>query len=96
MVAISTMYAEFIACYEAMGQALWLKKFIPDLKVINYISRPLKMYCDNEPTVFYTHNNKSSNATKPIEIKYYIVKDKIWDHTISLEHIRINDILRIR
>jgi hypothetical protein len=25
----STMYAEFIECYEALGQAMWLKKFIP-------------------------------------------------------------------
>ena len=51
------------------------------------------MYCENEPVVFYAHNNKSSNATKPIEIKYYVVKDKIQDHTISLEHIRTKDML---
>jgi hypothetical protein len=38
-------------------------------------------------------NNKSSNATKPTEIKYYVVKNKIQDHTISLEHIRIKDML---
>ena len=25
----STMYAEFVACYEASGQVIWLKKFIP-------------------------------------------------------------------
>jgi hypothetical protein len=25
----STMYAEFIACYEALGQTMWLKNFIP-------------------------------------------------------------------
>src|SRR3954466_13024528 len=60
-----------------MGQALWLKKFLPDLKVVDCISRPLKMYCDNEPAVFYAHNNKSSNATKSIDIKYYFVKDKL-------------------
>jgi hypothetical protein len=77
IVALSTMYAKFIACYEATEQALWLKKFIPDLKVVDCISRPLKMYCDNESAVFYAHNNKSSNATKPIEIKYYVVKGKI-------------------
>jgi hypothetical protein len=51
------------------------------------------MYCDNQPAVFYAHNNKSSKASRPIEIKYYIVKDKIQDHTISLEHIKINDML---
>ena len=31
-VASSTMYAEFIACFEATGQAIWLKKFIPDFE----------------------------------------------------------------
>ena len=55
--------------------------------------KPLKMYCDNQPVVIYAHNNKSSNATKPIEIKYYVVKDKIQDHTISLEHIGTKDML---
>jgi hypothetical protein len=93
LVASSTMYAEFIACYEATLQAKWLKKFIPDLKVVDCINRPLKMYCDNEPAVFYAHNNKSSNATKPIEIKFYVVKDKIQDQTISLEHISTKNML---
>jgi hypothetical protein len=56
--ASSTMYAEFIACYEASGQVKWLKKFVPELRVVDSIEKPLKMYCDNEPAVFYAHNNK--------------------------------------
>ena len=71
------MYAEFVACHEATGQVNWLKKFIPGLKVVDDIYRPLKLYCDNNPTVQYAHNNKSSSAAKHIEIKYYIVKDKV-------------------
>jgi hypothetical protein len=71
------MYPEYIACYEATGQALWLKKFIPDLKVEDCINKPLKMYSDNQAAVFYAHNTKSSNATKPIEVKYYVVKHKV-------------------
>jgi hypothetical protein len=47
----STIYAEFVACYEATGQVNWLKKFMSGLKVIDDIHRPLKLYCDNEPTV---------------------------------------------
>jgi hypothetical protein len=87
------MYAEFITCFEATGQAIWLKKFIPDLKVVDCIDKPLKMYYDNQPAVFYAHNNKSSKASRPIEVNYYVMKDKIHDHTISLEHIRSNNIL---
>ena len=28
----STIYAEFVTCYEATGQVNWLKKFIPDFE----------------------------------------------------------------
>ena len=83
----STMYAKFVACYEATGQVNWLKKSIPSLKVVDDIYRPLKLYCDNNPAVQYAHNNKSSGAAKHIDIKYYVVKDKVRDHVISLEHI---------
>jgi hypothetical protein len=82
----STMYAEFVACYEATGQAMWLKKFVPSLRVVDSIERPLKLYCDNEPTIFYAHNNKSSDAAKHIKIKFYVVKECIQDQTISLEY----------
>ena len=87
------MYAEFIACYEASGQVNWLKKFIPSLKVVDNIDKLLKLHCDNEPAVLYAHNNKSSNAAKHIDIKYYVVKDKIRDHIISLEHISTEKML---
>jgi hypothetical protein len=93
IVASSMIYAEFIACFEATNQVLWLKKFIPDLKVVDSIDKPLKIYYDNQHAVFYAHNNKSSKATRPIKVKYYVVKDKIQDQTISLEHIRIKDML---
>jgi hypothetical protein len=73
----STMYAEFVACYEATRLVNWLKKFIPGLKEVDNIYRPLKLYYDNSPVVQYAHNNKSSGAAKHIDMKYYIVKDKV-------------------
>jgi hypothetical protein len=39
----STMYAEFVACYEVVGQVMWLKKFMPGLRVVDSIERPLKL-----------------------------------------------------
>jgi hypothetical protein len=71
----------------------WLKKFVPDLKVVDSIDKALKLYCDNNPAVQYTHNNRSGGAAKHFEIKYYVVKDKVWDQIISLEHIRIEKML---
>jgi hypothetical protein len=83
----SMMYAEFVACYEAVGQVMWLKKFVPGLRMVDNIERPLKLYCDNEPAVLYAHNNKKTKPAKHINIRFYVVKEKIQDQTISLEHI---------
>jgi hypothetical protein len=55
--------------------------------VVDNIKKLLKIYCDNELAVQYSYNNKKNDAVKHINIKYYIVKEKIQDHTISLEHI---------
>jgi hypothetical protein len=79
--------SEFVACYEVVGQAMWLKKFVSGLRVVDNIERPLKLYCDNKPAVLYAHNNKKIKAVKHINIKFYVVKEKIQDQTISLEHI---------
>jgi hypothetical protein len=89
----STMYTEFVACYKATGQVNCLKKFMPGLKVVDDIHKPLKLYRDNNLAVCYAHNNKLSGAAKHIDIKYYVMKDKARDHTISLEHIRIEKML---
>jgi hypothetical protein len=76
---LSTMQAEFVACYEATRQAVWLKNFIPGLRVVDSISKPLTLYCDNQLAVIYSSNNKSSGATKHIDIKYYVVEDRVQD-----------------
>jgi hypothetical protein len=45
------------------------------------------LYCDNEPALLYAHNNKKIKAVKHINIRFYVVKEKIQNQTINLEHI---------
>jgi hypothetical protein len=73
------MQAEFLSCYMAVGQVVWLRKFVPKLRVVDSISRPLTLYYDNKSTVFFLSNNKSSDAAKHINIKYFVVKDRVQD-----------------
>jgi hypothetical protein len=61
--------------------------------MVDIKERPLKLYCDNEHAIFYAHNNKSSDATKHIKIKFYAVKECIQDQTISLEYISTKKML---
>jgi hypothetical protein len=61
--------------------------------VVDSIHKPLKLYYDNNSVVQYAHNNKSSGAAKHIDIKYYVVKDKVRDQIINLEHISTGKML---
>ena len=62
--ASSTMYAEFVACYEASGQVEWLKKFKPGLRVIDSIQRPLRMYCDNTTRILIFYDKSPHDEEK--------------------------------
>jgi hypothetical protein len=37
--------------------------------------------------VLYAHNNKKTKTTKHINIRFYVVKEKIQDQTINIKHI---------
>jgi hypothetical protein len=81
------MQAEFVSCYDATGQAVWLKNLIPGFKIVDSISRPIKMHCDNQAAVFFCANDKLTGASKHIDLKYRIVKERNRDRTLSIEHI---------
>uniref|UniRef100_A0A2N9GG85 Reverse transcriptase Ty1/copia-type domain-containing protein n=1 Tax=Fagus sylvatica TaxID=28930 RepID=A0A2N9GG85_FAGSY len=47
IIASSTMEAEFVACFEATVHGLWLRNFISGLGIVDSVSKPLRIYCDN-------------------------------------------------
>ena len=48
---------------------LWLKKIISNLKMVDNVTKLVKIYYDNTSTIFYSYN-KSSATAKHIGIKY--------------------------
>ena len=92
-VAASTMEAEYIACFHTTSQAVWIRNFISHLGVVDSIKKPLKIYCDNEASVKFSNNNKSSSACKHMEVKFLIVKERIRDQLVSIEHIGTEEML---
>jgi len=87
IIVLSTMEEKFIACYEATTHVIWLRNFVSGLKVINFISRPITIYCDNSTIVFFSKNNKSESQNKHIDIKYFIVREKVKEHKVLIKHI---------
>ncbi|RDX97263.1 hypothetical protein CR513_19982, partial [Mucuna pruriens] len=70
LIAPSTMAAKFVPCFEASNEEIWLRNFVTNLRVIDGIERPLKIYCDNNSALIYSNNNKSSTKSKFIDIKF--------------------------
>ena len=65
-----TMEAEYVACYEATKEAIWLRNLISGFPIVESISRPLTIYCDNIATIVFSQNNNSSARTKHFDVKY--------------------------
>ncbi|RDY13096.1 hypothetical protein CR513_02027, partial [Mucuna pruriens] len=61
--------AEFVTCFEASNHGIWLRNFVTSLRVVDGIERPLKLYCDNNSTILYSNNNRSSTKSNFIDIR---------------------------
>nr|CAN77981.1 hypothetical protein VITISV_043416 [Vitis vinifera] len=83
----STMEAEYVACYEACCHAMWMRNFISTLGVVDSISRPLKLFCDNSTAVAFSKNTRSISCSKHIDVKFYFVKEKVVESLIDIEHM---------
>jgi len=87
VIAASTMEPEFVACFEATVQTNWLRNFISGLGVVDSIAKPLKIYCDNSATVFFSKNDKYSKGAKHMELKYFVIKEEVQKHRVLIEHV---------
>lgn len=86
-ISTSTMLAEFVACFEATKKVIWLKNFIGETQVVDSITRPIKIFCDNQAAVFFSKNNKRTTTSLLMDIKVLKVRDLIKEKKIEIEYI---------
>ncbi|KAG9451218.1 hypothetical protein H6P81_011183 [Aristolochia fimbriata] len=55
--------------------------------LVDSISKPLKVYCDNLAAMFMAKNNKSGSRSKYIDIKYLAIRERVKDQKVIIEHI---------
>ncbi|KAM1998218.1 hypothetical protein EV2_005744 [Malus domestica] len=85
--AVSTMESEYIGCFEATRHGMWLRNLIRGMKVVSDIEKPLKLYCDNSSAVFFAKNNKRTEASRLLDIKYLTVQDKVREKSVDIEQL---------
>ena len=66
------------------------RNFISGLGIVDSIAKPLKIYCDNITSVFFSKNDKYPKGVKHVELKYLVVKEEVQKQRVLIEHINTN------
>ncbi|KAJ9566410.1 hypothetical protein OSB04_002376 [Centaurea solstitialis] len=75
--ANSTTEAEYIAALDAAKEAVWLRNFILDLRVVASISRPVDIYCDNSGAVAQAKDPREHHKSRHVLRKYHLIREII-------------------
>jgi len=89
-VSLSTMEAEFVACSSAVQEAVWLRRFLGHLGIIDNCVGAVTIYCDSQAAIAYTKDPKYHGKTKHIDTKYNFVRDIIEKKEVTLKYISMH------
>ena len=64
-----------------------MRSFISRLQIVDSISKPLRIYCDNFAILFLAKNNKNGSHSKHIDIKYLAIREHVQSNKVAIEHI---------
>lgn len=84
-VATSTTEAEYMALYEGIKEACWLKSLIASIDI--KIKLPIKIFEDNNGCIAIANNPTDHKRSKHIDVKYHFSREKIEEKHVILEYI---------
>ncbi|KAJ9566348.1 hypothetical protein OSB04_002314 [Centaurea solstitialis] len=76
-IADSTTEAEYIAASDAAKEAVWLRNFLSDLRVISSVSRPIDIFCDNSGAVAQAKEPREHHKSIHVLRKYHLIREII-------------------
>jgi len=84
-VAASSTEAEYMALFEAVREALWLKFLLTSINI--KLENPIKIYEDNQGCISIANNPSCHKRAKHIDIKYHFAREQVQNNVICLEYI---------
>lgn len=84
-VAASSTEAEYMALFEAVREALWLKSLATSINI--NISEPITIYEDNNGCISIANNPTNHKRSKHIDIKYHFSREQIENNIIKLQYL---------
>ncbi|TYK16301.1 gag/pol protein [Cucumis melo var. makuwa] len=86
----STSEAEYVVACEPAKEAIWLRKFLIDLKVGPNMSKPITLYYDNSGVVANSRElPRSHKRGKHIECKYHLIREIVHREDVIVTQIAL-------
>ncbi|GKA42182.1 hypothetical protein Tco_0734842 [Tanacetum coccineum] len=81
---------EYMAASEAAMEAVWIRKFVGDLRVMPSIKKPIDMYCDNSAAIIFANDSGVMKGARHFLRRYHYVRAvqdvEAWKHSDFLCH----------
>lgn len=84
-VAASSTEAEYMALYESVREAMYLRQFCQSMHVD--ILDPITIYEDNQGCISIANNATCNKRTKHIDVKYHLIRERIVANEIVVSYI---------
>ena len=90
-VALSTAEAEYVALSAATQEAVWLRRLLTDLEVVQ--DEPTVLMGDNQGSIAMARNPIAHSRTKHIDIRYHYIREALRDGVVDLRFCPSSEML---
>jgi hypothetical protein len=85
IVNVSSMEAEYIACFFAIQDIVWIRQLLKDLGLERTL--PTSVHIDNKSARQLAENPAHHQRSKHIDIKYHWIRDMVSSATVKLHDV---------
>ncbi|GKA55478.1 hypothetical protein Tco_0754427 [Tanacetum coccineum] len=82
---------EYIVAFDALKEAVWIRKFISGLGVVPIIEEPINMYCDNTRAIAIAKDHGVTNGSRHFRIKVHYLRETIEIGDVRIENVDTDD-----
>ncbi|GJW08634.1 putative RNA-directed DNA polymerase [Tanacetum coccineum] len=90
-IAMHATQSEYIAASEAAMEAVWIRKFVGDLRVMPSINKPNNMYCDNSAAIIFANEPGVMKGARHFLRRYHYVREQVESREIKLLKVHTDD-----
>ena len=84
-VATSTTHIEYIACYAAATEVIWLRRLLASIGIPQ--SNPTTIFTYSQSAMRLAINPEFHSRTKHVDVKFHFVREQVVLHSIDIQYL---------